>query len=217
MDKVVIFGIEHIYASELVESIRRLEGEVVAGVLVGEPKWSMTGIGCLLQSEEVAPNLTEHKTVVPQINPGRRKERIALAREMGFARFGSIFDPTAILPSSMISGLGNYINAGAVIGSFVHLEDHAFVNRAASIGHHTRIEQFGTVGPQVAVASSCLIGRGAFIGTGATIAPSLTIGSNSVVGAGAVVIKDVPDNTVVVGNPARVIKEEIVGYGGVSV
>ena len=43
------------------------------------------------------------------------------------------------------------------------------------------------------------------------------IGANSVVGAGTVVIKDVPDNTVVVGNPARVIKEGIQGYGDVAV
>lgn len=48
--------------------------------------------------------------------------------------------------------------------------------------------------------------RFARIGANATILPGVTIGGNSLVGAGAVVVKDVPENTVVAGNPARVIK-----------
>jgi len=45
-----------------------------------------------------------------------------------------------------------------------------------------------------------------WIGVNVTILPGVTIGENAVVGAGAVVTKDVPDNAVVVGNPARVIR-----------
>lgn len=44
------------------------------------------------------------------------------------------------------------------------------------------------------------------IGANCTILPGITIGRNSLVGAGSVVVKDVPDNAVVVGNPAKVIK-----------
>lgn len=50
------------------------------------------------------------------------------------------------------------------------------------------------------------IKQNAWIGMGATILPGVTIGKNAVVGAGSVVTKDVEDNAVVVGNPARVIK-----------
>lgn len=52
-----------------------------------------------------------------------------------------------------------------------------------------------------------LIGRGNWIGMGAVILPGIQIGDNSVIGAGAIVTRDVPSNTVVVGNPARAIKE----------
>ncbi len=49
--------------------------------------------------------------------------------------------------------------------------------------------------------------KGASIGSSATIMCGVTIGKNAIVGAGCVVTKDVPDNTIVVGNPARILKK----------
>lgn len=51
------------------------------------------------------------------------------------------------------------------------------------------------------------IGKRVWVGAGATILPGVTIGDNSVVGAGSVVTKDVPKDTIVAGNPAKVIKK----------
>ena len=50
------------------------------------------------------------------------------------------------------------------------------------------------------------IGHDVWMGGGTVVLPGVTIGARSVVGAGAVVVHDVPPNTVVVGNPARVIR-----------
>ncbi|WP_051197534.1 DapH/DapD/GlmU-related protein [Flavobacterium soli] len=57
------------------------------------------------------------------------------------------------------------------------------------------------------ISKSIHIKKNAWIGANATILPGVTVGENAVVAAGAVVSKDVPDNTIVVGIPARVIKE----------
>jgi acetyltransferase-like isoleucine patch superfamily enzyme len=54
--------------------------------------------------------------------------------------------------------------------------------------------------------SPTLIKRGASIGSGATILANLTVGENAMVGAGSVVTRDVPPNSVVAGNPARVLR-----------
>ncbi|WP_312296814.1 DapH/DapD/GlmU-related protein [Chryseobacterium sp.] len=57
------------------------------------------------------------------------------------------------------------------------------------------------------IGKSILIKRNAWIGASATILPGVTIGENAVVAAGAVVSKDVPDNVVVAGIPAKIIKK----------
>lgn len=51
------------------------------------------------------------------------------------------------------------------------------------------------------------IGNNVWIGTGACVLPGVTIGDNCVIGAGSVVTKDIPANTVAVGNPCRVLRE----------
>ena len=56
------------------------------------------------------------------------------------------------------------------------------------------------------ILNSIVIKRNAWIGAGATILPGVTIGENSIIAAGAVVSKNVPDNTIVGGIPAKVIK-----------
>ena len=68
-----------------------------------------------------------------------------------------------------------------------------------------------TIQPGANVAGACHIGQATYIGMGAIVIDHITVGSHSVVGAGAVVTKDVPDNVVVVGVPARVVKENIAG------
>lgn len=57
------------------------------------------------------------------------------------------------------------------------------------------------------------VGRKVWIGANALVLPGVTIGEGSVIGGGSVVTKDVPPNTVVAGNPARVIREGLNSEG----
>jgi UDP-perosamine 4-acetyltransferase len=63
------------------------------------------------------------------------------------------------------------------------------------------------VAPGAAIASLVRVGEKTMIGIGATVIERIKIGANSIVGAGAVVVDDVPDNVVVVGVPARVLRK----------
>ena len=90
-------------------------------------------------------------------------------------------------------------------------------NRGAVIGHHVRLDDFVSIGPGVVTGGHVSVGRGSVVGTGAVILPEIAIGKNAVVGAGAVVTRDVPDQTMVVGNPARVMRDGVGGYRGMAV
>jgi len=110
------------------------------------------------------------------------------------------------------------------LGRFIKLGKHVFINHACSfldLGGIT-LEDHVLLGPRVNLVTEnhplnqatrrgmlckpIVIKRNAWIGAGATILPGVTVGENSVVAAGAVVSKDVPDNTVVGGVPAKFIK-----------
>ena len=171
----------------------------------------------ILALSEVTLELLKFSVTIPLFTPGHRKFALDQAIAAGAKQFDPLIDPTAILPSSLKISEGSYINCGVTIGGMSYLGAFAFINRGASLGHHLYAEDFVSIGPGAVTGGNVSIGRGTIIGTGAVLLPGVQIGTNAVVGAGAVVTRDVPDNTLVVGNPAKVVKENIVGYKGVGV
>lgn len=110
-------------------------------------------------------------------------------------------------------GVGNYVQEGVITQAEVEIGDNSSIHIGSLIGHETRIGSSVFIAHGVSVSGCCEINDGCFIGTHATILPRIRIGKWSVVGAGSVVTKDVPDYSVVVGNPARIIRSTNVPYG----
>lgn len=121
------------------------------------------------------------------------------------------------------SGLGIMTPAQIDFPKQLTIGRHVFINHsftAMSIGGIT-LEDNVQIGPRVTIVTdnhdfenryvlkckSVRVKRGAWIGANVTIMPGVTIGENAVVAGGSVVTKDVPDNTVAGGNPARVLKQ----------
>lgn len=131
-----------------------------------------------------------------------------------FAKYHQIADKhlsTLVHPFSAVAATavlheGVIVNPGAVLAPYCDVQPLAYINRNASIGHHTTIGQLATVNPGATIAGMCSIGEGTTIGAGAVVNDHLTIGKNSIIGAGAVVTKNMPDNVVAFGAPARIIK-----------
>ena len=112
-----------------------------------------------------------------------------------------------ILPENIKLGCGININFGVTIGPFTEIHNFVTINRNTSIGHHNVIEEFVTISPGVNIAGHVLIKRNTLIGIGAVILNNITIGANVIIGAGTVVTKDIPDNTVWYGVPAKYIRD----------
>jgi sugar O-acyltransferase (sialic acid O-acetyltransferase NeuD family) len=110
------------------------------------------------------------------------------------------------LPTKYTIGKGCTINFGVTIGPFVQLGNFVTINRNSSIGHHNIIGDFVTISPGVNIAGNCIIGENTLICIGATIINNINIGKNVIIGAGSVVTKDISDNMVCYGVPAKFIK-----------
>lgn len=125
-----------------------------------------------------------------------------------------------ILPAAVIGDNCN-INCQVFIENDVLIGNNVTIKPGVQIWDGITIEDNVFIGPNVTFTNDLnprskiypekflktLIKKGASIGANATILPGLVIGENALIGAGSVVLKDVPDNTVWVGNPARQIKE----------
>lgn len=96
------------------------------------------------------------------------------------------------------------IKCGVSIWDGVELEDDVFVGPNASFCN----DRHPRSGNKDFRLEKILVRRGASIGAGAVLLPGVEIGEQAVVGAGAVVTRDVPPRAIVVGNPARVLKQQ---------
>ncbi len=202
----VLFGIESSFTADYLDALARLEIAISAGILAFPPRWSLRGIPVVLHPEEISPLLLELPVVLCPMTPSLREEAHQRALSLGFTRFTSVVDSTAIVPGGIFAGQGLFINANATLGGEVELDDFVTINRAASVGHHTVLETFATVGPGATIASQCRIGKRVMIGAGAVVAPNVKIGEGATVAAGAVVFREVEAGATVIGNPARLAR-----------
>lgn len=120
--------------------------------------------------------------------------------------FASLFHHRSVQASLSKIGEGTMIASSAVINPLVDIGNACIINTGAIIEHECKVGHYTHVGPGAVLAGNVTIGESTFVGANSVTKQGVTIGSNVTIGAGAVVINDVPHNSVVVGNPARILK-----------
>jgi hypothetical protein len=209
---VVIFGVGSSLVVDLEEGLRRAGTSVAAAVANVPGDVHLIDRGPLIDRGEVTREMAALPYLVPLFTPANRRGAVEDAIRLGFTTPLSFTDPTVAIPRSLSAAPGLWVNTGATLGGAGRFGGFVLVNRGASVGHHAELGDFASIGPNATLAGHVTLGMGASVGAGAVVLPGVGVGDHAVVGAGAVVTDDVPERTVVVGNPARVAREGLEGF-----
>ena len=217
ISELVLFGVGSPFVVEFEETCLRLGIEIAAYIKNTDDPPFASDPAKIVEVDQLTADLKSKPIAIPLITPGFRKNIFEEAQKADFTSFPTLMDPTTIAAKSMQLGQGIYINAGCTIAAATNFGDFVLINRHVNVGHHVDISDYATLGPGVVISGQVQIGRGAFIGAGAVLMPKVQVGANAVVAAGTVVTTDVADNTLVSGNPGKVIKTDIPGYNNSGV
>ncbi len=143
------------------------------------------------------------KTVVAIGHPMFRK-RVAESENLIDAPFMKAYHPTAYVAGSADVYDGATVCAHAVINSSAHIGKHVLINNSAVVDHDSRIGDYATVCPGAIIGGRVEVGENSFISMGSIVLSRVKIGKNVVIAAGSLVTRDIPDNCLVMGTPARV-------------
>ncbi len=164
----------------------------------------------VLGGMDILPEIKERYGVEAVYCPiGNNKLRVkflSYARKLGY-KTPQYIHPSVIISPNVTIGEGVYILLGTSIMPYTKIDDFVMISMNVSLAHHNHL------GTGVFLSTGCNFGASiyakpyAYCGIASTIMTGIKeLGENCLIGAGAVVINDVPDNAVMVGVPAKVIK-----------
>lgn len=216
MKKVVVFGGDGVGMS--IASIVELDDDAVmmgfindnaqAGEMIGQfKKYPVLGdtsiVKELLADDEVF--FTFAYTAMKHAEHLYKKiQQINIPKD----RLYSAIHPKAIIPEGFCKiGRGVVLYANAQVGPDAIMDDYSMLFANTYLGHNSYLGPCAHLAAGSTVGAHVKIGKFTHIGLNALVKEHVTVGDYALIGAGAVVLKDVSDRSIVIGNPARVLRQ----------
>jgi len=209
MNKIVIYGAGG-------------HGKVVADIIKKSKKFEIVGFVddntklsgqkffgyLILGAGQILPQLLKKNIKYCIVAIGDNNIRVNLAKKIKSIGFNlpTLIHPQATIASDVVFGEGTVVMAGAVINPGSKIGNYVIINTGATVDHDNIIEEGAHIAPGAHLGGGVKIGKKSLVAIGASVREYCEVGSNSIVGIGAAVIKSVPDNVVVVGVPAKILR-----------
>jgi len=141
------------------------------------------------------------------ISIGNCDIRKKIAEKLNVVFPEAIIHSKAIVSPHASIDIGTVVMQGVIIQAEAKIGKHCIINTGATVGHECMLEDFVHQASNSTLCGNVRVGERTWIGAGSVVIQGIRIGKGCMIGAGSVVVKDIPDNIEVMGNPARIIKE----------
>lgn len=216
--KIIILGtggncIDILDTINTINASKRIKRYECVGFLDdNEQVWGKKYYGVpVLGSLDSAPKYSDHFFVNGIGSPSNFwKKRIIISKtNIPDERFETIIHPTASVSSMARLGYGTVIFQNVTITSNVKIGNHVIVLPNSVMSHDNVIGDYTCITGGVCISGGVSVGQSCYLGSNSAIIGNVHIGNYCLIGMGSVVLDSVEDNQVVVGNPARFLRNTV--------
>ena len=198
--------------SNVVRDVLSSNGVIIEGMFDDDERKGLLGKGKV----DRGVRLPGHKLFASLDKPliiciGNNVSRALIDKQLNGV-YGTAIHKSALIAADVEIGEGTVVLHGAIIQTGAKIGRHVLINTSCSVDHDNVLGDYVHISPKAALCGHVTVGEGTHIGAGAVVIPSVTIGRWCVIGAGAVVIRDIPDFSIVVGNPARILEDKSIEH-----
>lgn len=179
------------FGGYIAESSSEIGKRLPWGTVVGDDRWLLGRAGTA-------------DVVIGVGNPGVRRQIACAYQKRKDFQFPNLIHPTAMIDSECVRlGVGNVVAMGVAFTCEIEAGDFNLFNLNVTVGHDCRVGSYNVVNPGANISGNVTIGDEVLVGTGSQILEGTQITSKAVVGAGAVVVRDITEQGIWMGVPAK--------------
>ncbi|MBI9066037.1 MAG: NeuD/PglB/VioB family sugar acetyltransferase [Salinivirgaceae bacterium] len=217
MKNIVLFG-GGVHASYCIDIIKKEGKYNIVGIIdsinnIGE---EISGYSIIGRQEEINILIDKFNIDAGVITIGDNWSRKVvfdcIKQKSPKFKFVNAIHPSTIIGMNVKLGVGIVIMAGCIINPNSIIGDFCFFATGAQIEHDNCIGDFASISAGSITGGKVKLGKFSAITLGVTVMDRLSIGENTVVGAGSLVTKDIADNVLAYGIPAKIIRSIPKGY-----